>query len=350
MTRDATDHPLEKAGRVLRPGSVPRTARDCLSAWGMGGGARVSSVRPQGTELAVWPVLLALLLLGCGGPQGDGEPDATTPDEPVLRFSAIPDQNTTQTREKLWPFIDHLANTLKVPVKYVASRDYQASVEMFKNSDVHLAWFGGLTGVQARQAVPGARAIAQGESDPEFYSYFIVHRDSLAAGALQPSDEFPEGLGALPFTFGSESSTSGRLMPEHFIREATGKGPGEFFEHPVGYSGSHDRTVELVESGQFQAGAVNYTVYDRRVAEGKTDPDVVQVLWKTPPYADYNWTVRPDLDDTFGEGFTERLRQTLLAIDDPELLVALPRQRLIPADNADFEGIRRVAESLDMLR
>lgn len=264
----------------------------------------------------------------------------------MLRFSAIPDQNSTQTTEKLQPLIAYLAETLGVEVEYVPSRDYPASVEMFENGDVQLAWFGGLTGVQARRSVAGARAIAQGESDPQFRSYFIARADT----GLAPAETLPENLGEFSFTFGSESSTSGRLMPEFFLRQAFAKGPAELFSQPVGFSGSHDKTVEWVESGQFQVGAVNYKVYDQRVAEGKTDPDVVRVIWTTPPYADYNWTVRPDLDAELGDGFTERLRAALLAIDDPALLAALPRQRLIPATNEDFAGIREVALELGMVR
>ena len=290
--------------------------------------------------------LVCLCLAGTLAACGTGEaPSGEAPAE-VLRFSAIPDQNTTQTREKLAPLIAHLAAELGVDIEYVAARDYQAAVEMFKNGDVHLAWFGGLTGVQARRAVPGARAIAQGASDPEFRSYFVAHRDS----GLEPSDEFPAGIGALSFTFGSESSTSGRLMPEHFLRLETGQAPDDLFEQPVGYSGSHDRTLELVASGQFQAGAVNYKVYDQRVAEGALDPEVVRVVWTTPPYADYNWTVHPELDVRLGEGFGDRLQEVLVAIDDATLLRALPRERLIPARNEDFEGIREVAETLGMVR
>lgn len=294
-----------------------------------------------------WILALGLLAtLGCGDGEPAEEPAAEAAAPRVFRFSAIPDQNTTEVREKLAPLAAHLSRELGVEVEYVPARDYQASVEMFKNGDVQLAWFGGLTGVQARRAVAGAKAIAQGESDPRFYSYFIAHEDT----GLEPSEEFPQGIGELKFTFGSESSTSGRLMPEFYLREHTGKAPAEFFTHPVGFSGSHDKTVELVESGQYEVGAVNYTVYDKRVAAGDTDPDVVRVIWKTPFYADYNWTVRPDVDDAYGAGFTDRLTQTLVAIDDPALLTALPRQRLIPATNEEFEGIRKVAEALDMLR
>lgn len=286
--------------------------------------------------------LVLLLCTACGQTSDPPANEAAS----TLRFSAIPDQNTTETLEKLAPLVDHLSTVLGVDLEYVPARDYQASVEMFKNGDVHLAWFGGLTGVQARRAVDGARAIAQGESDPQFYSYFIAHRDT----GLEISEDFPKDLGRFKFTFGSESSTSGRLMPERFIREFTGLGPEDLFEHPVGFSGSHDRTVELVESGQFEVGAVNYTVYDRRVAEGTTDSEVARVIWRTPFYADYNWTVRPDVDAQFGDGFTDRLQQALLDIDDPSLLTALPRQRLIAANNADFAGIEEVAEALGMVR
>lgn len=290
---------------------------------------------------------LTLSLGGCGGPAGtpagSGE-EASAP--PTLRFTAIPDQSSTELMEKFQPLAEYLSSELGVPVEYVPARDYQATVETFKNGDVHLAWFGGLTGVQAREAVEGARAIAQGEADPQYYSYFIAHEGT----GLERAEDLPEDLGKYRFTFGSESSTSGRLMPEFFLRERFGRGPSELFEQPVGFSGSHDKTAELVESGQYEVGVLNYKVYDQRVAEGKTDPQVARVIWETPRYADYNWTAHPEIEEVFGQGFTERLRQALVSIDDPTLLAALPRERLIPAENSEFEGIRQVARDLDMLR
>ncbi len=295
-------------------------------------------------------LVVVAFMVACGGAADSGAPAESDggqeAPQSVLRFSAIPDQNSTELNEKFQPLASYLSDKLGVPVEYVSSRDYQASVEAFKNEDIHLAWFGGLTGVQARNAVAGARAIAQGAADPQYYSYFIASKDS----GLERSDEFPEAISKMTFTFGSESSTSGRLMPEYFIKQATGKTPGEFFDEPFGFSGSHDKTVELVETGQYQAGVVNYKVYNRRVEEGKTDPDAARIIWQTPYYADYNWTAHPKLDEVFGAGFVDRLQEALIGIEDPALLAALPRERMIPATNEEFEGIRLVAVELDMLR
>jgi len=264
----------------------------------------------------------------------------------VLRYTAIPDQNTTELKQKFAPLTAHLADVLGVEVEYVPSRDYQASVEMFRAGDIQLAWFGGLTGVQARNAVPGARAIAQGQVDPRYYSYFIANSET----GLQKGEQFPKGIAGFAFTFGSESSTSGRLMPEFFIKENTGQTPTKFFSEGFSFSGSHDKTIELVEAGRFPCGVVNYKVYDKRVAAGKTDPEVCRVIWKTPTYADYNFTAHPDLETTFGEGFTKKLQTALILISDESLLSALPRKKLVPARNEEFEGIALVARELGMLR
>ena len=291
--------------------------------------------RPVGRSLA--SLFLAVCLAGCSG----GE-DA----QPVLRFSAIPDDNTTELTEKFDPVAAYLSDKLGVPVEYVPSSDYGASVEMFKNGDIHLAWFGGLTGVQARQAVSGAHAIVQGSEDPHYYSYFIANKST----GLEGSEEFPMQIAKRRFTFGSTMSTSGRLMPEHFIREYSGKSPEDFFEHDYGFSGSHNKTAEQVQSGAYEVGVLNYKVYDSMVQEGKIDPEVCRVIWKTPPYADYNFTAHPELDTLFGSGFTARLQQALVDLKDERLLAAFKRSSLIVAEDHEFDAILAVARSLNLAR
>lgn len=286
-----------------------------------------------------WTLLLALPLAACS--QETADPDASS--TAVLRFTAIPDHNSTELEAKYGPVAEHLSNTLGVEVEYVPTADYTASVEMFRNGDVQLAWFGGLSGVQARHAVPGSRAIAQGKIDPMFKTYFIAN----ASTGLQRSEGFPKEIGAMSFTFGSPKSTSGRLMPENAIRVNTGKSPQDFFGMENAYSGSHDKTAKLVEAGTFQTGALNYKTYDSMVADGKLDPEQCRIIWVTPPYADYNWTVHPDVETRYGAGFGDRIQAALVGVTDPALLKAMSREEgIIAASNEDFAAIAKLAQEL----
>ena len=105
-----------------------------------------------------------------------------------------------------------------------------------------------------------------------------------------------------------------------------------------------------MNSGKVQVGALSYKLYDKRVKEGKIDPEVCKVIWKTPFYADYNFTAHPMLDEMFGAGFMDKLQATLLDMNDPQLLSAFPRKKMIPAKNSDFDGIVDVAKQLGFLK
>jgi len=282
-------------------------------------------------------LLLALTLGSCG--RSDGGPQESGP---VFRFSAIPDEKPTDQEARFQPVADYLAETLGVAVEYVPVNQYSASVQAFKNDDVQAAWFGGLSGVQARLAVEGATAIAQGDADPHYYSYFIANVDT----GLEPGSDFPLDALGMKFTFGSEGSTSGRLMPEAFIREATGRSPKEFFS-AVGFAGNHPATLAAVQSGAFDIGALNYKVYDAAKPDEK---DHTRIIWRTPSYADYNFTVHGDLDETFGAGFTERLTRAWIAMPSGLCERSFSRDHMIPARNEDFAQLEETAKALDLAR
>ena len=277
------------------------------------------------------------LAVGCRSDVSASAGDGT------LRFTAIPDSNTTELSAKYKPVADYLSEALGVPVEYVPTSDYGASVEQFKNGDVQLAWFGGLTGVQARTAVTGAHAIAQGKEDPEYKSYFVANPES----GLTKTDDFPTDLAGKSFTFGSQRSTSGRLMPEHFILENTGKTPAEFFGAEMNFSGKHDLTAKQVENGTFDAGVMSYTKYESMVAGGDLDPEKCFILWETPPYADYNWTAHPGLEE-LREGLTAELKQALIDMPAP-LCGAFDRSKMIEAKDEHFARIAELASGLGFL-
>jgi phosphonate transport system substrate-binding protein len=287
----------------------------------------------------------ALLCTACGGKAAD----TSSGSKPTLYFSAIPGEKDTKLQEKFAKFAAYLSAQLDVPVSYRASADYGASVRMFDKGEILLAWFGGLTGVQAREKVAGAKAIAQGAEDPKYYSYFIAHKDAGIEPSTSP-DTLPAGLEGKSFTFGSERSTSGRLMPEFFIRSFSGKDPTAFFGQKPQFSGKHPLTAKAVEAGTVQAGALSYTTYDKMVANGELDPKTCVVVWKTPYYADYNFTAHPDLETIYGAGFTDKLQAAILALDDKDILEnGFQRSKMIAATNEDFARIRELAAQLDFL-
>lgn len=259
-------------------------------------------------------------------------------------FTAIPDNDETRLMQRFRKVAVYLSDQLGIKVKYIPVKSYPAAVTAFRHNQVQLAWFGGLSGVQARRLTPGARAIAQGREDPKFKSYFIAHTNSN----LSRSDELPRAVFGKTMLFGSKSSTSGRLMPEFYLRKHFQAAPEKIFSR-VGFSGNHSRTIALVQSGAYQLGAVNYQVWEQELADGKIDMSKVNVIWVTPEYPDYHWTVRGDLDAQWGKGFTEKLQQVLINIKDADLLASFPRSGFIPAYNKDYDAIESSAKAIKLL-
>ena len=255
-----------------------------------------------------------------------------------FRFTAIPDENTARLRERFDKVAAYLSDNLGIPVEYVPVKSYSASVAAFKNNEVQLAWFGGLSGVKARRAVRGALAIAQGTEDMAFVSYFIANTST----GIQESDIFPQGVEGRTFTFGSKGSTSGRLMPEFFIRKHLKNTPSKTFKR-VGFSGDHSKTLSLVQSGHYEVGALNYKVWQNELAAGNVDTSRVRIIWESPPYTDYNWTIRGDVEAKFGEGLIQKVQQAIIDMKDADLLKSFPRSGFIRADNSMYGPILETA-------
>ena len=272
--------------------------------------------------------------------------------QPTLKVGAIPDQNPERLNRLYGQLADELSERLDVKVRYVPVSNYPAAVSAFRSGGLDLAWFGGLTGVQARLQTPGAQVLAQRDIDARFRSVFIANTSS----GLQPITSI-NGLTSLRgkrFSFGSESSTSGRLMPQHFLAKA-GVTPSEFSGGRPGFSGSHDATIAVVQSGAYEAGALNEQVWTSAVKDGRVNTEKVTVIWRTPEYVDYHWVVRPNLDQRFGAGFTGRLRKAILAIQpttprQATILELFAAKRFIPAEASQYEPIERVGRALGKIR
>lgn len=301
--------------------------------------------------------MVALVGAACGddsddGASGSGE-TAAGEFSGTLKIGAIPDQDPEVLQRQFGEVAAYLEENLPgVTAEYVPVTDYDAALSGFTTGDLNLVWFGGLTGVQAQEAVPGSTPIVQRDIDEEFTSVFIASPDS----DVKEIDDV-DGLSAIAdhsLTFGSESSTSGRLMPQFFLDEAGVDVDSDLKGEP-GFSGSHDATIEQVTAGTYEVGALNSQVWDSAQEEGTLDESKVVEIFRTPEYYDYHWVLEPDADDDFGDGFTEALSQAFMDIDgstpeEEEILKAFGAGGFIPTEASNYDAIKETGEKIGVLR
>jgi phosphonate transport system substrate-binding protein len=268
-----------------------------------------------------------------------GQPEA----KQKLRVTGVPDENPTELQRKYAPMVKYLETTLNAEIEYIPVTDYGAAVQALSAGKMDFAWLGGFTHVQAR-ILAGAKPLCMRDIDREFKTVFIAHGES---GVTSPA-----GLKGKTFAFGSKSSTSGHLMPRHFLtKEFSINAASDFDGKPV-YSGAHDATAKMVESGKVAAGALNAQVWERLVSEGKVDTTKVSVIWTTPGYVDYVWTagkdVAPETQAAFAKAFLD------LDAGNPEHRAVLDLQgakdKFVPATAADFDAIEAVGRSTGLIQ
>ena len=270
----------------------------------------------------------------------------------VLKVSAIPDQNQDILDKRFNLLSKELSRRLDIEIKYIPVINYVAAVTGFRTNDLDLVWFGGLTGVQARLQTPNAIIIAQRDIDKEFKSVFIVNK-KLKLNSISNKNELKK-LKNLRFTFGAENSTSGRLMPEYFLNDA-GIKIKDFKGKRAGFSGSHDATISLVNSGAFDAGALNKKVWDNNIKNNPKRTKNVDIFWITPNYVDYHWLAQGNLDDRFRKGFTEELKSTILNLDfnkseHKKILEMFGAKKFIEAKSEDYKNIELIGRKLKKIR
>jgi phosphonate transport system substrate-binding protein len=259
----------------------------------------------------------------------------------VFRVTAIPDESPTELARKAAPLMKYLEQRLGMKVEFTPVSDYAASVEAIANKQIDLAWFGGFTFVQAQQRSGGKVVpLVQREEDTKFRSVFITTDDSIKSLA---------DLKGHNLSFGSQSSTSGHLMPRSFLL-AAGIDPDRDLKR-VAYSGAHDATVAAVASGKVDAGALNISVWEKLVADKKVDPAKVRVFYTTPAYYDYNWTVHADMPAAQREKLAKAFLDLNASTPEGKEILELQRAtRFVPTKAENYKGIEAAARSAGLLK
>ncbi|MGH8806481.1 MAG: putative selenate ABC transporter substrate-binding protein [Noviherbaspirillum sp.] len=259
----------------------------------------------------------------------------------VLRVSAIPDEAPTELQRKFKPLGNYLEQKLGMKVEFVPVTDYAASVEGLVNNKLDMVWFGGFTFVQAKVRSGGkVIPLVQREEDEQFKSVFIT-----TDKAINKLDD----LKGKTFAFGSESSTSGHLMPRYYLLAA--KVDPDTDLKRIAFSGAHDATVAAVAGGKVDAGALNISVWEKLVAQGKVDRNAVRVFYTTPGYVDYNWTVRADMNPQL----RKKIADAFLALNKndaqgKEILELQRATRFNPTKADNYAAVEKAAQQAGLLK
>jgi phosphonate transport system substrate-binding protein len=254
-----------------------------------------------------------------------------------IKVGMVPDAGATQVSiEEKTPLRDYLAKTIGEKVELIIPTNYNATVEALGNGSLDFAYLGALTYVKAHERY-GVLPLVQRSADKNFHSLFITQAGS---GIQKLTD-----CKGKRFAFGDINSTSGHLIPFDELKKA---GVNADQDMQARYTGSHAATVKAVEGGAADAGALDETVYRSMISDGKVDGSKVRIFFTSPPFVDYAWVARKDVGaaqrDKFAKAFL-----VLKAGKDDAILNILRGQDFVPADDAEYANIRKIASDLKML-
>jgi phosphonate transport system substrate-binding protein len=263
----------------------------------------------------------------------------------TVHVGVPPDQDPATLRASFGPLLDYLQRQTKLDFELLVPDDYRHLVKLFEDGSIQLAYFGGLTFVQAQDSA-GAEPLVMREADTRFTASFIVRNEDPWNSCWQLACDELRGS---RFTFGSRLSTSGHLMPRHFLQSELGIVPEEFFG-VVEYSGAHDQTAINVLNGPADIGALNSAIFSAMSADGRIASEKLVQIWETPPYPNYVWAVQDDFDDIAAASIRDAFL-SLSEFDETEkrILDGLRATNFVPASARDFEPLTSIARGSGLL-
>jgi len=283
-------------------------------------------------------ITFVMILAGCGEGSGDEGGGGSASGSEPLQVGLIPNENPEEVEAQYQPLEDYLKKELGREVELSVPTTYNAVVEAMVSGELDLAYFGGLTYVQARQRAdvhPLFTEVNPRTGTTKYRSVIIVPADSNVREI--------EDLEGEDFAFGSVSSTSGSLYPSIMLDQA-----GIDYRTDLGeviYTGGHDTTAQAVANGRVAAGGLEDRILYSLQEEGIIEKSAVRVIGKSDPIEGYPWVIR----DAISEKDEQALTDAYLNIEDPELLDLLRAEDYKQVKASDYDYVEKQARKLDLL-
>jgi phosphonate transport system substrate-binding protein len=242
-----------------------------------------------------------------------------------------PSAMVEQVRPTLNALERDLTASLKQPVRITMQvfRTYEEGIEALVAKRVDFMRLGAVSYFTAKRQDAGIRILAVEVNDGgAIQNGVICVRSDSAIKTLAD-------LRGKSFAFGDKNSTLGRYVAQLFLVKA-GIRSGDLASFD--YLDRHDRVGAAVGAGQYDAGALEQTMFKKLVAEGVP----IRAL-ATYPNATKPWPARHGLEPRLFDA----LRQALLHIDDPKALELLRFDGFAMPDEAALELTRQAIEEND---
>lgn len=277
-------------------------------------------------------VLICVEVFFCSRTRGDDVAGPAT-----IHVGVLPDVDSEKIQDRYKLLLEYLSEETGLCYELVIPDTYQELLDGFHESKIDLAYFGGYTFVIANIS-DKAFPLVMRDVDILFTSYFLARSD-------RPEEKISDFKDKV-FCFGSNLSTSGHLMPRFFLLEK--KIIPETFFGEVRYSGSHDKTAFLIKDGIVDLGTINSKIADKLFEEGHLKREDVRIVWKTPPYANYVWSVHPSMKESTQIIIRDAFLNLSLNNEVHNLILDnLSANYFIPAGEKDFVDIKLIVKTID---
>ncbi len=292
---------------------------------------------------------LPALLAGCGGDEDAVRVNLSRREEPTLRlppksvtYAYLPQYAHTVSYERHRLLLDYLARATGLPLRQIFPDTFEEHVRMVERGEIDISFSNPFAYI--RMARSGSRAFAriiEPSGKPDFRSQIICRRDNTALRTIEDCRGKrwmavdPSSAGGYLYALG-EFLAHG-LRRQDFAEITFAPGPG----------GKQEKVVLAVFAGTCDLGSIRDGALD--ILAGKIDITQIRVLAESKAYPGWVYAARAGLSPKI----VDKIARAMFALsmdrpDDAVILRTAGMRGIIPATDADYAPVRRLAETLGL--
>jgi len=285
-----------------------------------------------GGAMKTWTTWCGIFLAGCLALGGSARAQ-----ERALRLAANPNLSAIELLKNFGPFARELEKELGIPVRLVAGRDYDDTLNLLRSGQVDIAGTGAFGYVSARDSFGAQLVVRYVEDDGDSYHAIIFARQDSGIRSVAE-------LRGKRFAFTDVKSTSGYLMP---LLELHRNGIGLADLAKAEHVKKQPNAAIAVYNRQVDAGAMADNQLNEKYG---VKLDELRILWRSPPIPHGVWIARADMDAAELQRITQAILRIARSEDGRKALATASVRGFAPVSDNDFAFVRSAARQLEKLQ